>query len=107
LTREPVYLSRAIATYNFVLSGEDAAGGGGIYFSEDDRSSKDAISTLQAVRAGLLLYQETGQARSLADATRLSAWAKTHIQQPDGLFRERFKLTGTNAGQAEGFTLIN
>jgi hypothetical protein len=107
LTRDPVYLDRAVQTYNFVMSGEDAAGGGGIYFSVPDGSSKDAISTLQGARAGLLLYQITGEGRYLADATRLYNWAKSHIQQPDGLFRERFKLTGANAGQSEGFTLIN
>jgi hypothetical protein len=107
LTRDPVYLSRAVEAYNFVLSGEDAVGGGGIYFKEGDNSSKDAISTLQAVRAGLMLYQITGQSRYFDDAKRLYAWAKSHIQQPDGLFKERFKLTGTNAGQSEGFTLIN
>ena len=107
LTRDPVYLSRAAQAYDFVLSGEDATGGGGIYFREGDHSSKDAISTLQAVRGGLLLYQITGNARYLADARRLYGWAKTHIQQPDGLFRERFALTGANAGTSEGFTLIN
>ena len=104
LTGDPVYLSRAVAAYNFVMTGEDGAGGGGIYFSEPDRTSKDAISTLQAVRAGLMLYQITGQSRYLTDATRLYNWAKTHIQQPDGLFRERFLLS-TSA--ADGFTLIN
>jgi hypothetical protein len=107
LTRDPVYLARAMQAYDFVLSGEDAAGGGGIYFREGDHGSKDAISTLQAVRAGLLLYQITGTARYLADARRVYGWAKTHIQQPDGLFRERFALTGPNAGASEGFTLIN
>jgi hypothetical protein len=107
LTGDPAYLARAIQTYDFVLSGEDAAGGGGIYFSVPDKSSKDAISTLQAVRAGLVLYQITGQSRFLADATRLYAWSVGHIQQPSGLFRERFKLTGANAGSSEGATLVN
>src|SRR5690606_30835604 len=32
LTGDAVYLSRAIAAYEFVMSGEDDAGGGGIYF---------------------------------------------------------------------------
>jgi hypothetical protein len=107
LTGEEQYLDRAIATYDFVLSGEDSAGGGGIYFSVPDRTSKDTISTLQAVRSGLMLYQLTANARFLNDATRLYAWAVSHVQQPNGLFKERFKLTGTNAGTAEGFTLIN
>jgi hypothetical protein len=104
LTGESVYLTRAVQTYNYVLTGEDSAGGGGIYFSEPDRSSKDSISTLQAVRAALMLYQLTTQARYLTDATRLYNWARTHVQQPDGLFSERYRLS---TGQAEGFTLIN
>jgi hypothetical protein len=104
LTGDPVYLTRAKQTYDFVISGEDTAGGGGIYFSVPDHSSKDAISTLQAVRGGLMLYQITGQSRYLTDATRLYAWAVSHIQQPNGLFKERFKLS-TNA--SDGFTLIN
>ena len=107
LTGERVYLDRAIQTYNFVISGEDAAGGGGIYFSVPDRSSKDAISTLQAARGALMLHQLTGDARYLADATRLYTWAATHIQQPDGLFHERFRLTSPTTGFPEGATLIN
>jgi len=104
LTGDPVYLSRAIQTYQFILSGEDTAGGGGIYFSVPDHTSKDAISTLQAVRAGLLLYQMTGQAQYLSDATRLYTWAATHIQQANGLFYQRFVLT---SGTAQGTPLIN
>jgi hypothetical protein len=107
LTGEKQYLDRAVAAYDFVLSGEDSTGGGGIYFSVPDRTSKDTISTLQAVRSGLMLYQITGNTRFLNDATRMYAWAASHVQQPNGLFKERFKLSGTNAGTAEGFTLIN
>ena len=104
LTGEQQYLDRAIATYDFVISGEDSAGGGGIYFSVPDRSSKDAISTLQAVRGALMLYQITGQSRYLDDATRLYTWAASHIQQTNGLFKERFLLS-TSA--SDGATLIN
>ena len=107
LTGERQYLDRAIATYDFVISGEDSAGGGGIYFQEGVRSTKDTISTLQAVRAALMLYQLTNQPRYLTDATRLYQWAATHTQQADGLFLESWALTGPNAGRAQGFTLIN
>ena len=107
LTNDSVYLNRAIQTYNFVLSGEDGAGGGGIYFKVGDNSSKDAISTLQAVRSGLLLYQITGQAKYLTDATRLYTWAQSHIQQSNGLFKEGYVVTGANAGTTRGSTLIN
>jgi Glycosyl hydrolase family 76 len=107
LTGDPVYLSRAIQTYQFVLSGEDSAGGGGIYFSVPDKSQKNAISTLQEVRAGLLLYELTGQTQYLSDATRLYTWAATHIQQSNGLFYQEWALTGANAGTPQGVPLIN
>ena len=107
LTGDRTYLTRAIQTYAYVLSGEDAAGGGGIYFQEGDFSSKDAISTLQAARAGAMLYQLTGQSRFLADATRLLTWANSRIRETgSGLYVERYRLSGTG-GFPEGFTLIN
>ena len=107
LTGDPVYLSRAIQTYQFVLTGEDSAGGGGIYFSVPDHSEKNAISTLQEVRAGLLLYELTGQTSYLTDATRLYTWAATHIQESNGLFYQEYALTGTNANTPQGVPLIN
>lgn len=107
LTHDSVYLSRAVATYNFVLSGEDSAGGGGIYFKLGDVSQKNTISTLQEVRGALLLYQITGQSNYLTDATRLYAWCQSHVQVSNGLFKEEFALTGANAGTATGSTLTN
>jgi predicted alpha-1,6-mannanase (GH76 family) len=107
LTKDPVYLTRAVQTYNFVLSGEDSAGGGGIYFKVNDSTSKNTISTLQAVRAALLLYQITGTSKYLTDATRLYAWSKTHVQQSNGLFKEGYSLTGADAGTAVGYALTN
>ena len=107
ITADPIYLTRAEETYDFVLSGEDGAGGGGIYFHEFDRSVKETISTLQAARAGLMLHQATGDEAYLADATRLYDWTRTHTQQADGLFLEKYYLSGPNAGTAGDFTLVN
>jgi hypothetical protein len=107
ITADSAYLNRARETYDFVLSGEDLAGGGGIYFNQVDHSTKETISTLQGARAGLMLYQATQQDSYLADATRLYQWAKTHTQQPDGLYLEKYFLTGPKAGTAGDFTLVN
>lgn len=107
LTADPVYLARAKETYNFVLSGEDLAGGGGIYFSQPDRTVKETISTLQGARAALMLYRATAQPSYLEDATRLYEWTRTHVQEPDGMFLERYYLTGSKAGTAGDFALVN
>jgi hypothetical protein len=107
ITSDPVFLTRGRETYEFVISGEDAVGGGGIYFHEADHSTKETISTLQAARAALMLYQATDEASYLTDATRLYEWARTHTQQPDGLFLEKYYLTGAKAGMAGDFALVN
>jgi hypothetical protein len=107
ITADPVYLDRARETYDFVLSGEDMAGGGGIYFHQFDHSTKETISTLQGARAALMLYQATAEESYLTDATRLYDWARTHTQQSDGLFLEKYYLTGPKAGTAGDFTLVN
>jgi Glycosyl hydrolase family 76 len=107
ITADPIYLTRAEETYDFVISGEDAVGGGGIYFHESDQSTKETISTLQGARAALMLYQATEEPAYFMDATRLYDWARTHTQQPDGLFLEKYYLTGPNAGTAGNFALVN
>lgn len=109
LTGNATYLNRAIATYNFVLSGEDTSpqsGGGGIYFNTD-RSFKDSAATLQGVRAGLMLYQITGQSQYLSDASRLYTWEKNTLQQSDGLFQEKYYVTGPQRGTISTTTLVN
>jgi hypothetical protein len=107
ITGESIYLDRARETYDFVLSGEDLAGGGGIYFNQVEHSTKETISTLQGARAALMLYQATEEAGYLSDATRLHQWAQSHTRQPDGLFLEKYYLTGPKAGTAGDFTLVN
>jgi hypothetical protein len=107
ITGDPTYLDRAKQTYAFVISGEDSVGGGGTYFSEADHSFKDSAGTLQGSRAALILYQATGTASYLTDATRLYNWAKNTTQQPDGTFMEKLYLTGAKAGTVGDFTLVN
>ena len=54
-----------------------------------------------------MLYQATDEPSYLTDATRLYQWARTHTQQSDGLFLEKYYLTGSMAGTAGDFTLVN
>lgn len=106
LTGDSTYVFRAESTYNFVMSGEDSVGGGGIYFNTA-RTFKDSAATLQEARAGLLLYQITHQSNYLTDATRLYTWEKNTLQTPDGLFEEKYYTTGPQAGTISTTTLVN
>ena len=104
LTGDPVYLQRARDAFAFVLQGEDAVAGGGIYFKQFDFTSKDAISTLQAARAAAMLHRATGEAAYLNAATRLLTWANTHIQRADGMYSERWRISSNGP---EGVDLVN
>jgi hypothetical protein len=104
LTNDPVFLDRARRAQAFVMRGEDSVAGGGIYFKENDFSSKDAISTLQGARGAAMLYRATGMPTYLDDATRLLTWAEDHIQLSTGLYSQRWDIA-TN--QRDGVELVN
>lgn len=94
VTEDPVYLDRAEATFRFVLSGEDEKLGGGIYWHEQSRDSKNTCSNAPAIVAALRLYQLTQEPHYLETARRLYDWTNAHLQDEDGLYWDNIKLDG-------------
>lgn len=94
VTREPVYLERAEATMRFVMTGEDDKLGGGIYWKENGRDSKNTCSNGPAAAAALRLYQLTNKPEYRAIGLRLYNWTREHLQDTDGLFFDNEKLDG-------------
>jgi hypothetical protein len=94
-TGDANYLERAQAAMQFVLSGEDDALGGGVYWRENRRNSKNTCSNAPAIVAALRLYQKTKDAKHLETARRLYNWTCSHLQDPeDGLFWDNIRLRG-------------
>ena len=87
-------LARAEATQRFVLSGEDAQLGGGIYWHEPKRESKNTCVNAPAIVGALRLYQLTARPAYLEDARRLYRWTCAHLQGQDGLFADNIRLNG-------------
>ena len=56
---------------SFVLSGEDARVGGGIYWRENERKSKNTCVNAPAIVSGLRLYEVTKRPEYLDHARRL------------------------------------
>ena len=94
ITHRPGDLARAEAAYQFVLSGEDDQLGGGIYWHEPKRESKNTCSNAPAIVGALRLFQLTRKPAYLADARRLYQWTCAHLQGADGLFADHVKLDG-------------
>ena len=94
VAHRPGDLARAEATYRFVLSGEDDQLGGGLYWHEPRRTSKNTCTNAPAIVGALRLYQLTRKPAYLEDARRLYRWTCAHLQGEDGLFADNVKLDG-------------
>jgi predicted alpha-1,2-mannosidase len=94
-THNATYLARAEAAFRFVLSGEDTKLGGGLYWRENLRDSKNTCANAPAVVAALVLYQQTRQQHYLDAAQRIYAWTCSNLQDAaDGLFWDNIRLDG-------------
>jgi hypothetical protein len=79
----------------YVLSGEDQKLGGGIYWRESDKKSKNTCSNGPAVAACTSLHRHTKDSRLLVSAIRLYDWTKKNLQDPsDHLFWDSINLSG-------------
>ena len=94
LTRDTAMRDRAEKTFAFVMSGEDSQLGGGLYWREQEKKSKNTCSNGPAIAAALRLFVVTHKAAYLETAKRLYAWTNAHLQDSDGLYWDNIKLNG-------------
>jgi rhamnogalacturonyl hydrolase YesR len=94
VTKDRKFLDRAVATFKFVMSGEDEKLGGGVYWREKFLTSKNTCSNGPAIVGALRLHSLTGEATYLETAKRLYAWTNSHLQDQDGLFWDNIRLDG-------------
>lgn len=93
--QDPKCLEYAKHALVYVLSGEDEKLGGGIYWRESDKASKNTCSNGPAVAACLAVYDKTADTALLARAQKLYHWTKKNLQDPaDGLFWDSVSLDG-------------
>lgn len=92
---DPAVLKLAEEALTYVLSGEDEHLGGGIYWRETERKSKNACSNGPAAAACLAVFAETKDPKLLDKAITLYEWTKTHLQDPnDHLLWDSMSLQG-------------
>lgn len=95
-TKDQWYLDKAKSVYQFVLSGIDHKLGGGVYWDEGARDSKNTCSNAPATVMCAKLYQVTQDAKYLETAKQLYSWTKQNLQDPgDLLYFDNIKLDGT------------
>ena len=107
-TRDQKYLERVELIWRFLMSGNDMQQGGGIYWKEQDRSSKNTCSTAPTAVMAAKLYLLTQEEKYKEKAIELYKWLKVTLQDPaDYLFFDNINIKGEvstakfsyNAGQ--------
>lgn len=95
-TGERKYLAEAERIWEFIGSGMDDVLGGGIYWCEQHKDSKNTCSNAPAAVYALKLYAATGERHYLEQGKALYAWTKRYLSDPgDGLYYDNMALNGT------------
>jgi hypothetical protein len=91
-TKKEKYLNIAKEIYRFMMTGFDTLSGGGLYWKEDAKNSKNTCSNGPGIIVALELYKITHQQNYLDAALLLYHWANAHLQAPDGLYYDNLKI---------------
>ncbi len=108
ITKDKEFLERAEMIWKFVESGTDDKLGGGVYWDEGKKDSKNTCSNAPAVVLAVKLYMATKDKSYLKKAQDIYEWTKSVLRDPsDNLYWDNIKLDGRiqewkfsyNAGQ--------
>lgn len=94
-TRNDQYLAIAQRDFNFILSGESSALGGGIFWHEQAKQSKNTCSNGPAIIDALKLYSITRRQAYLHTARKVYVWVNAHLlDHKDYLYFDNIALNG-------------
>ena len=94
-TKEKKYLDKAVELWQFIESGTDDLLGGGIYWCEQKKTSKNTCSNAPGAVYALKLFEATGDSSYFHQGKTLYEWTKKNLQDPgDYLYYDNIKLDG-------------
>lgn len=95
------YLDTAESIWKFIESGTDSILGGGIYWCEQKKGSKNTCSNAPGAVYALRLFEATADSSYLRQGEELYRWTKTTLQDTtDCLYFDNMSLDG-NIGRAK------
>lgn len=96
MTREDKYLEQARLIWKFIESGTDDRLGGGIYWCEQKKESKNTCSNAPGSVFALKLFKATQDSSYLQKGQRLYEWTQARLQDStDYLYFDNISLDGT------------
>lgn len=89
------YLDKATEIWAFVASGQDSLLGGGVYWCEQKKESKNTCSNAPAAVFALRLFEATDDSAYFRQGKEWYAWTKKWLQDPDDdLYWDNVNLDG-------------
>lgn len=95
MTQKSKYLDKAKMIWKFIASGTDDKLGGGIYWCEQKKESKNTCSNAPGSVYALKLFKATQDSTYFKQGKQLYEWTKAHLQDPaDYLYFDNIGLNG-------------
>lgn len=95
LTKNEKYLKKSEELHKYIYSGWNDELGGGIYWCEQKKTSKNTCSNAPATVLCMKLYNHTQNADYLELAKKTYDWTKTHLCDPkDSVYWDNIQLNG-------------
>lgn len=95
ITKEKKYLNKAELIWKFIESGTDSLLGGGIYWCEQKKESKNTCSNAPGSVFALKLFKATNDSSYFKKGKELYEWTKKNLQDPtDYLYFDNIRLDG-------------
>ena len=95
MTQEQKYLDKAQLIWKFIESGTDSILGGGIYWCEQKKESKNTCSNAPGSVLALKLFKATNDSSYFEKGKKLYEWTQRHLQDSaDYLYFDNIRLDG-------------
>lgn len=90
-TKEAKWLSVGKEIYRFMMTGYDTVSGGGLYWEEGNKRTKNTCSNGPGIILALQLYNATKEKSYLDTALQLYHWVNKYLRTPEGLYHDNLR----------------
>lgn len=99
--KQPADLATGKLIYRYMMTGFDTVLGGGLYWQENKKVSKNTCSNGPAVVLAMQLYKAAGEKRYLDTAIAIYNWTKKALLAPNGLYWDNVSIKNGRIGKAQ------
>ncbi|WP_349317803.1 glycoside hydrolase family 76 protein [Chitinophaga sp. MM2321] len=90
-TRKKSFMQKGDEIYRFMMTGYDTITGGGLYWKEGDKTTKNTCSNGPGILLALQLYEATHKKAYLDTAMLLYNWVNKYLRDPQGVYWDAIK----------------